>query len=673
MKTFPGKRLPPLVGYVTPALALIIIISTIGVVLGWITNIFFVQAFSRSFIPMAPSTAIIFFLLGLSLLPRSRRITEQGWNKLVKILTILSFVLSFILLVEFVLNRITSFHLDLEQILVEQYRVPGRFVAGRISPLTSILLVICSFSMFTSTFTVSTLFTRINEYMILLVTATSIVLLLGYMFGAPVLYGGTTIPVALPTSILLLLLSNGYLFQRPGRWFYDYTLDKSVFAILIKWLIPLFIGVFFILGLVNFYYTELLSKPGQAMVFAITTILSLIMVSLIVSFVAKYVQKLVTQAEQKLLDTNSELHALYNTAPIMMCTLDSKNKVLTANDFFQRNSKWTEDSSSHLYGPGNILGCINALDDPGGCGSGPKCSSCNLRKSLELTMEKRIIQHDVTYETTLVNGGSKRKVHMMASMAPIPDVTPPRIILCLVNVTELKERERELQALNAAQNKFLSIISHDLRSPFNTILGYTDLLLSNFDSQTTEENLKLLNRLQNSAHNTFKLLENLLEWSQLQAGHFVLKPEKIELSGLIEESVQSSVPYADQKQVSIDNQCNSKVTVLADAHAVTTVIRNLLNNAIKFSHPDTSVTVQCLTGQKECCVTISDQGIGMDESFKELLFRQDTEVKRPGTNREKGTGLGLLLVHELVRKNGGQIWVDSEQGKGSTFHFTIPM
>lgn len=536
MTIFSNTRYHPWIGYVTPTLSLVIIISAIGVILGWITKIFFVQAFSRSFIPMAPSTALIFFLLGFSLLPRSGRVTEQTWTKMLRILTLLSLILSVIILIQYIINNLTSLHLDLERILVEQYLVPGQYVAGRMSPLTSILLIICSFSMFRSTFKLSSLFNRANHILILLVLATSMVLILGYIFGAPILYGGATIPVALPTSILMFLLSIGYLFQSPGRWLYDFTLAKEVFAVILRWLIPMTMGIFFIIGIIHFYYTESLSRPGQALVFAITTILSALLVALLVSFVAKYVQKLVNHAEQQLLDTNSEL-----------------------------------------------------------------------------------------------------------------------------------------QALIAAQNKFLSILSHDLRSPFNTILGYTDILMSSFDSQTTEENLKLLNRLQNSAHSTFKLLENLLEWSRVKSGNFILKLERIELSVLMEECVQTSLPYADQKQVSIDNQCNSEVMILADVLSITTIIRNLLNNAIKFSTPHTSIIIKCIVQKSECRVTISDQGIGMDQSLKDLLFRQETKVNRPGTNREKGTGLGLLLVHDLVIKNGGRIWVDSDPGKGSAFHFTIPM
>jgi len=568
---------------------------------------------------------------------------------------------------------VTSLRFDLEGIFVEKYLVPGQFIAGRMSPLTSILLIICSYSIFTNTYKLSTLLKLTNQSLVLLVLATSLVLILGYIFGAPILYGGATIPVALPTALLMILLTTGYLFQCPGRWFYDFTLDRAVFAVILRWLIPLTLGIFVIMGIIHFYYTERLSRPNQALMFAFTTILSAVVLTLFVSFVAKYVQNLVNHAEQQLRDTNSELQALYNTAPIMMCTLDHDIKVLSANDFFHKNSRWTNDSSLKLHGPGDIIGCIHALDNPKGCGFSSSCPTCNLRNSLQVTFDESIIQHNIPFETNLVNGGTVRKVNLIASMAPIPKVVPPRIILCLVNVTELKERERELQALNAAQNKFLSIISHDLRTPFNTILGYTDLLVSDFDNQTTEENLKLLNRLQNSAHSTFKLLENLLEWTRIQSGHIILNPEKIELTDLIEQSVQTSLPYADQKQVSIDNQCNSEFMVLADAHAINTTIRNLLNNAIKFSPPYTVITIKCITLTTECRVTITDQGIGMDQSLIEKLFRQDTEVKRAGTNREKGTGLGLLLVHDLVIKNGGRIWVESEPGKGSAFHFTIPM
>ena len=239
---------------------------------------------------------------------------------------------------------------------------------------------------------------------------------------------------------------------------------------------------------------------------------------------------------------------------------------------------------------------------------------------------------------------------------------------------ELEAQKIELAELNASKDKFFSIISHDLRSPFNALLGFAQLLSENVGQYSLDEIKQKADRIRNSAEKLYDLLENLLTWSRIQRGAIEYYPEKFDLAEVIEDNIELFAPNADHKSITLNSSLQEEILVYADYSMVNTIIRNLTSNALKFTNDGDSVTLSATIRQNDQYVemAVSDTGIGISEEVLPKLLRIDTQHTDVGTAGEKGTGLGLILCKELVEKNGGKIWIESEVGKGTTFRFTLP-
>ena len=237
---------------------------------------------------------------------------------------------------------------------------------------------------------------------------------------------------------------------------------------------------------------------------------------------------------------------------------------------------------------------------------------------------------------------------------------------------ELKESEALLKQSNQAKDRFFSIIAHDLKSPFNSILGYLDLLTDNKYFFSEEERIIILNKMKATSKRTVNLLENLLSWARTQKGDIPLNPERFDLMQLINENMMLSESPAEGKNIRLTKMSNDPRFVFADRNMINTVIRNLLSNAIKFTYPGGNVIIDAEIRGKEIEFSISDDGCGMSKETIEHLFNIEDHIATKGTNNETGTGLGLILCRDFIRLNRGRIWAKSEPEEGSTFYFTLP-
>jgi len=231
----------------------------------------------------------------------------------------------------------------------------------------------------------------------------------------------------------------------------------------------------------------------------------------------------------------------------------------------------------------------------------------------------------------------------------------------------------ELIELNASKDKFFSIIAHDLKNPFNTILGYSEMLkeeIKSGDPVTIEESAGLIH---NSAVQTLRLLENLLEWANSQRGKTQFKPMPINFSELLIEEFSLLDDMASKKNIELKNFLTDNFTITADRNMLKTIMRNLISNAVKFTHKNGKVEVKAMIENGHVEISVSDTGIGMTKETIAKLFRIDANLSTPGTENEKGTGLGLFLCKEFIEKHGGKIWVESEPDKGSIFRFVLPI
>lgn len=241
------------------------------------------------------------------------------------------------------------------------------------------------------------------------------------------------------------------------------------------------------------------------------------------------------------------------------------------------------------------------------------------------------------------------------------------------NKRTIEKRNLALSEANATKDKFFSIVAHDLRSPFSAILGLSDLLITQIDNYDAEKTKRFVSAIHETGKNTFKLLENLLEWSRAQTGRIQFNPGNEKLYSIINEVVKQSSGAATAKQITITSQVDESIVVYADTNMLNTIFRNLISNSIKFTNPQGTITLKAAQKPNECLIEVQDTGIGMPQQTINKLFKIEEKVSRLGTSKELGSGLGLLLCKEFVEKHGGHIWAESTEGKGSLFSFTLPV
>ncbi len=235
----------------------------------------------------------------------------------------------------------------------------------------------------------------------------------------------------------------------------------------------------------------------------------------------------------------------------------------------------------------------------------------------------------------------------------------------------LANQNEQLEELNASKDKFFSIIAHDLRGPLSSLRQLTQLIAENLERYRQNTLKDVIDQQCKETENIFNLMQNLLTWARLQQGAVKHHPEPIGIKMIVERSVALLTPNAEQKRITLKNALQAEVFVYADINMLDTVVRNLVSNALKFTHPGGSVSVSAKQKEDTVEVSVSDSGIGMSEEDLPKLFRIGTKYKCLGTAHEQGTGLGLILCKEFIEKHGGRIWVESEVDKGTTFTFTL--
>ncbi|MEI7811349.1 MAG: PAS domain-containing protein [Ignavibacteria bacterium] len=239
-------------------------------------------------------------------------------------------------------------------------------------------------------------------------------------------------------------------------------------------------------------------------------------------------------------------------------------------------------------------------------------------------------------------------------------------------VEELIATKEKLENLNSEKDKLFSIIAHDLRSPFQGFIGLTESMVQDINSFSTDDLSDIGRLLYNSSKNLFTLLNNLLEWSRMQQGMVSFNPIKISLSEIVSQNIDLLVKVGEKKGIEIIHNIDINQTVYADEAMFNSILRNFLSNAIKFTRQGGKVTVSSKkTGNNMVEISVTDSGIGMSKDLSVKLFKTDEKTGRKGTDGELSTGLGLLLCKEFIEKHGGQIWVESEEEKGSSFRFIL--
>ncbi|MCX6220353.1 MAG: PAS domain S-box protein [Bacteroidia bacterium] len=270
-------------------------------------------------------------------------------------------------------------------------------------------------------------------------------------------------------------------------------------------------------------------------------------------------------------------------------------------------------------------------------------------------------------------------VHINITLERDKAGAPLYFITSVVDITEKKQNEEEimrkneeLTLINAEKDKFFSVITHDLRGPFNSIMGFTQLLYEMVNGKDSPEIIEYADIILKSSEKAMDLLNNLMEWTRSQTGRMKYNPEYFELNVFLQPILHLFDEIAGQKSISVTKNLPASAPVFADKAMIGTIFRNLISNALKFTHEGGEITISAEFSHNNLTVAVRDNGIGIPKESIQRLFRIDQNFSTQGTSKESGTGLGLILCKEFVDKNKGEIWVESEEGKGSTFYFTIP-
>lgn len=346
-------------------------------------------------------------------------------------------------------------------------------------------------------------------------------------------------------------------------------------------------------------------------------------------------------------------------------------------DINKAGELYTSKSREDVLGTlaGNALNCVIALNKHRCCGTTDKCKECTIKNCIEETLltGKDIYKKEgVIYDST---GDKPTTTNILVSSSLIEHRGKKSILLTIDDITKQKDIEKQLKESNSLKDKIFSIMVHDLKNPFNSILGYSELLMELDDSENAKEDQKIFTKyLYTVSKQAYSLLEDLLTWARLQMNNIPYNPGIFSLNKVLDKNIEHALTTVNNKRIKLINEVEKQITVSGDEFMVNTIIRNLLSNAVKFTKPEGMIKMnaELIAGDK-VKISIHDNGVGVSNEVQNRLFKMGENISSKGTAGEKGTGLGLILCKEFVEKNGGCIGLESKEDEsGSTFWFTLP-
>lgn len=282
------------------------------------------------------------------------------------------------------------------------------------------------------------------------------------------------------------------------------------------------------------------------------------------------------------------------------------------------------------------------------------------------------INNSNTFDYEIVTSSNTKK-YIEIKIFPIEFNKYKLFCMIVRDSGERRNYEKQLRELNDGKDKMISVLAHDLKNPFNIILGFSDLILNNFDDLDREKIFKHVNIINQSTRTTYTLLEDLLLWAKSQSGKINFEPGKIEFTNLILKIIFEQSISAKTKNIEISYHENEKIFVNSDLQMTNTILRNLISNAVKYTVANGKIEISTTTENNTLTVCIADDGIGMTKETLNSLWKTNKILSQEGTAGEKGSGFGLVLCNDFVEKNKGKIWAESQINKGSKFFFTLPL
>ncbi len=616
---------------------------------GWLSGKMGLASYSMNYIPIAPANVLMLILLSVSFLFNMRKPNSGFISSLTKVIVIL--VVLFCLFI--LLNYEYGFSWDLEKLMVKNPDRFGNVVTGRISPISSVLYIFICVGII-SIDKKSIRLRYIGSSSSLLVLLISLVLLIGYLYKAPLLYGSTIIPVSLPSAICFSLFSYT-LVRMYGLSTLTFNLieNNKVSYLLLKSFLPVVVFIIILQGFLDSHWSFNDTNPPLtgAIILVIVTVVTTVMVYRLSTIIGAQLLK----AERQLMESEAKSRSIMEDSADAIFITDQDGRYVYTNKAASNMLGYSPEelkrkTFAELSPPDKVAGYFEVFKQ--------------IKNSNEkIITEVELLKSDREYILTELSAVLLPDGTVYGSCR---DITERKIA-----ENNIRDLNKKLFELNTDKDRFMAIMGHDLKGPFNNLLGLSEVLKDDYSKLTIEEIADLASNINSNANKTYSLLEDILLWARTQLGKIPFKPQALHLQGVCNPILEILRVTADQKSITIAEAIPEELNIFADSEMLKTILRNLLSNAVKFTGNKGNVKISAMKNNEKVLITVIDNGVGIDPENIPKLFDISQVLSTPGTDGESGTGLGLLLCKDFVEKHGGRIWVESETGKGSKFSFTI--
>ena len=639
-------------------LFLVLIIAGITLC-GWLFDNIALTSFSLKYKPISPIIALTFIALSIHIYIflnfEKSRLTKSLVTSIFIIITLLYSII--------ILGYVFNFANDIENIVVKNANRYGNTQTGYMSPIAALLffsICICFLS-FRQNY--SDILKYIGGSLALLTFLLSSVLSIAYLYNAPLLFGSKVIPVSLPATICLLLFSATLLrIYELKFWTFNIIQDNKVTLQLIKSFLPFAVIIVILQG----YLISNISVKDNNPTLIVALVLFLV-VALIVFIVIKVSGNIgdkLHRAEKSLKESEGKFKAIYQNSNDAIMLLNKKG-FFDCNPQTLKIFKVNSIEEFTKFHPAELSPSVQS-DGKNSFDAAQENINIAYREGYNMFdwIHSRTDGEDFYAEVLLSAFNFGGEQVLQATVRDITDRKQAELAL--------KENEEKLLQLNLDKDRFISILGHDLKSPFNNILGLSEVLTEDIRKLDIAEIEDIAKNINKSAKITSNLLEDILMWARTQQGSIPFKPQNLSLSATCENILEILNPSAYAKNITICDSSVDHINVYADADMLKTILLNLVSNAIKFTNSGGKININAQQHTENVTISVSDNGIGITPDDLKKLFNISEVLTTKGTEGETGTGLGLLLCKEFVEKHGGKIWVESEEGKGSRFSFTLP-
>lgn len=648
-------------------ISLVIIIAVFGL-FGWSTGKLIFAQISVLYIPIAPSTALSFLIIGIILLLFLKNTIRRTFKFIYRFLLIGVIIFSGMVIFDWIFNP----SWDIESIFMKNPDAFGEVVTGRMSPLTALLFILEGYAIFLFSLQKSKAFKNIFGFLIAISFIISSVLLIGYLYNTPLLYGGNTIPVALPTAVCFWLISiNLLIIINFNFWPFSILIGKTTEQRLTKAFLPL---ILFLL-IFNSYLNSnvFIHFQNPALLSAIVLIIAILLTGIIIVYISKSLGSSLEKAQQAIMETEHRFNKAITHAPFPIM-IHSDGEVIQLSDSWTQITGYTIEDiptitewSRKAYGEDAVPS----------------------RDFITKLYEIDAVQYNGEWKIQ-ISDGSERIWEFITS--PIGKLQNGRNVVSsmAVDITDrkkneaiLKEKNKELYvALEKAEESdrlksaFLANMSHEIRTPMNGILGFSSLLKEpNLSSKKQQNYIKII---ESSGNRMLNIINDIIDISKIEVGLVTLNIKESSINKQIEYIYNFFKNEVEAKglKLSFKNTLPSKKAIIkTDREKVFAILTNLVKNALKYTNEgfiEVGYNLANIEDAQFLKLFVKDTGIGIPIDKHKTIFERFIQADIEDKMALQGAGLGLAISKAYVELLGGKIWVESEEGVGSTFYFTLP-